>query len=102
MKTLLEDIDQQISEQRDKKRYRLVNKRNINMISLFGEVEINRNYYHDREKGAYVFLLDRYLEFERAGNFSPLIEEAAIELAITGPSYRMAANTLLKHYLDIV
>jgi len=34
------------------------------------------------------------LEFEGAGTFSPLIEEAALELAITGPSYRKAAHML--------
>src|SRR5690606_31254951 len=64
------------------------------ITSLFGEIELNRNYYRDRETGEYVFLLDRYLEFEDAGSFSPLIEEVAIELAVQGPSYRKAASTL--------
>ncbi|WP_235356937.1 UPF0236 family transposase-like protein, partial [Bacillus alveayuensis] len=61
---------------------------------LFGEIKVKRNYYRDREKGEYVYLLDRYLEFEGTGSFSPLIEEAALELAITGPSYRKAEHTL--------
>ncbi|MDQ0158041.1 ISLre2 family transposase [Robertmurraya andreesenii] len=94
MKTMLEDMDQQIAEQRDKKRYRLLDKRKTHIDSLFGQVEIKRNYYRDKEKEEYVYLLDRHLEFEGAGNFSPLIEEAALELAITGPAYRKAANTL--------
>jgi len=34
------------------------------------------------------------LDFEGTGTFSPLMEEAAIELAIQGPSYRKAARTL--------
>jgi hypothetical protein len=55
---------------------------------------VKRNYYRDREKGEYVYLLDRSLEFEGTGSFSPLIEEAALELAITGPSYRKAEHTL--------
>lgn len=55
---------------------------------------MKRNYYRDREKGEYVYLLDRSLEFEGTGSFSPLIEEAALELAITGPSYRKAEHTL--------
>ncbi|WP_246203833.1 UPF0236 family transposase-like protein [Pallidibacillus pasinlerensis] len=94
MKNILEDMDQQIAEERDKKRYRLIDKRKYHITSLFGEIELNRNYYRDRETGEYVFLLDRYLEFEDAGSFSPLIEEVAIELAVQGPSYRKAASTL--------
>jgi hypothetical protein len=64
MKNILEDMDQQIAEERDKKRYRLIDKRKYHITSLFGEIELNRNYYRDRETGEYVFLLDRYLEFE--------------------------------------
>lgn len=94
MKTLLEDMDKQIAEDRDKQRYRLKDKRKTTIVSLFGEIDLERNYYYDRDKGGYVFLLDRYLEFEGTGEFSPLIEEAALELAIAGPSYRKAANTL--------
>lgn len=94
MKTLLEDMDKQIAEERNKKRYRLLDKRITTIISLFGEIKVKRNYYRDREKGEYVYLLDRSLEFEGTGSFSPLIEEAALELAITGPSYRKAEHTL--------
>lgn len=94
MKSILEDMDKQIAEDRNKKRYRLLDKRKTTLVSLFGEIEVERNYYRDREKGEYVYLLDRYLEFEGTGPFSPLIEEAALELAITGPSYRKAADSL--------
>lgn len=94
MTTILSDLDEQIASDRDKKRYRLQDKRPINLVSLFGEIEVQRNYYRDRESGEYVYLLDRHLSFEGATSFSPLIEEAAIELAITSPSYRKAANTL--------
>ncbi|XJZ27521.1 UPF0236 family transposase-like protein [Bacillota bacterium Lsc_1132] len=86
MKTLLEEIDDQIAVERDKKRYRFQDKREISLVSLFGEIKLERRYYRDRKTGKYVYLLDRYLEFEGAGEFSPLIEEAAIELAVTGPS----------------
>ena len=58
MKNILEDMDQQIAEERDKKRYRLIDKRKYHITSLFGEIELNRNYYRDRETGEYVFLLD--------------------------------------------
>lgn len=94
LKLLLEDMDKHIAENRDKKRFRLQDTRRCSIASLFGEIEIERNYYFDRKTGKYVYLLDRYLEFEGAGGFSPLLEEAAIELAVTGPSYRKAANAL--------
>jgi len=94
MKLLLEDFDQQIIDKRDKQRFHLKDKRKLTIDSLFGEIEINRTYYRDRETGEYVYLLDRYLGFEGAKGFSPLVEEAAIELAVSGPSYRKAANTL--------
>lgn len=94
MKKILEEMDQQIAEERDKKRFRLLEKRKTHIDSLFGQVEVKRNYYRDREKEEYVYLLDRYLEFEGAGHFSPLIEEVAIELAISGPAYRKAAEAL--------
>ena len=68
MKKVLEEIDNQISTERDKKRYRLVEKRKISMDSLFGEIEVNQYDYRDREKGETVYLLDRYLVFERAGD----------------------------------
>ena len=73
MKTLLEDMDKQSAEERNKKRYRLLDKRTTTIISLFGEIKVKRNYYRDREKGEYVYLLDRFLEFEGTGSFSPLI-----------------------------
>ncbi|MBP3040007.1 ISLre2 family transposase [Bacillaceae bacterium Marseille-Q3522] len=94
MKTMLEEIDEQIAEERDKSRYRYKNKRGISLVSLFGEIQVERRYYCDRKAGKYVCLLDRYLEFEGAGGFSPLIEEAGMELAVAGPSYRKAANAL--------
>ncbi|WP_276643696.1 MULTISPECIES: hypothetical protein [Bacillales] len=38
--------------------------------------------------------MDRYLNFEGTGTFSPLMEAAAIVSAIQGPSDRKAARTL--------
>jgi hypothetical protein len=94
MQKILQELDQEIAQERDKKRFRLIEKRSLSIDSLFGEIKFKRNYYYDRESGEYVCLLDRYLEFEGTGTFSPLVEEAAIELAINGPSYRKAAQTL--------
>ncbi|EGL83832.1 transposase [Caldalkalibacillus thermarum TA2.A1] len=63
-----------------------------------------------------VYLLERYLDFEGGSSFSPLVEEVALELAITGPSYRKAAEiqeallgypvisheTILQHLLESI
>ncbi|MCF6093797.1 UPF0236 family protein, partial [Microaerobacter geothermalis] len=94
MRSILEDLDQQIAHERDKQRFYLKDKRTLKMDSLFGEIEVNRSYYLDRKTGEYVYLLDQYLRFEGTKGFSPLVEEAAIELAVSGPSYRKAADTL--------
>jgi hypothetical protein len=94
MKRLLEEIDQQIAEARDKKRYRLLGKRPLSFTSLFGELSMKRTYYRDRTDGGCVYLLDRYLNLAKAAHLSPMIEETAIELAIQGPSYRKAAQAL--------
>ncbi|MGG3210828.1 UPF0236 family protein [Geobacillus stearothermophilus] len=59
--TLLEEIDQQLAEARDKRRYQLKDKRPTTIQTLFGEVTFRRNYYYDRQTGNYTFLLDAEL-----------------------------------------
>ncbi|EPZ38271.1 hypothetical protein JV16_02945 [Anoxybacillus ayderensis] len=96
LQQLLEEIDHTLAEKRDKKRYALKDKRMIRMQTMFGEVKIKRNYYFDREKQEYICLLDAFLQFEGAHGISPLLEETAIHLAVTGSSYRQAAQSLEK------
>jgi hypothetical protein len=92
----LEEIDHQIAEYRDKKRYYLQDKRSIEMDTTFGSINISRNYYKDRVQGNYVYLLDQYLQFEGSKGISPLVETMAMELAVQGTSYRHASTTLEK------
>lgn len=94
MKEILEDIDSMIAKHRDKKRFQLKDKRDVQIDTLFGPIIIKRNYYRDCLENRYLCLLDRYLQFEGAKGFSPLLEEWALELAATGPSYRQAVNQL--------
>lgn len=94
MKDILEEMDKQIMETRDKKRFRYKKKYPMKIVSLFGEVKVNRTYYRDRETGKYVYLLDRYLDYQGERHFSPLVEAAAIDLAVKGPSYRKASEAL--------
>ena len=91
---LLEEIDQQLAEARDKRRYQLKDKRPTTIQTLFGEVTFRRNYYYDRQTGNYTFLLDAELGFDGAQSISPCLEETAVELAVECSSYRKAARTL--------
>jgi hypothetical protein len=93
---VLEEIDQQLAESRDKKRFYLKDKRKMEMDTSFGSITINRNYYLDRVVGKYVFLLDQSLGFEGSKGFSPLIETMAMEMAVQGTSYRHASSMLEK------
>jgi len=60
---LLTDLDKQIAENRDKARFELRDKRPMTMDSLFGSIEIRRNYYYDRQSKKYIYLLDQHLQF---------------------------------------
>src|SRR5690625_5415414 len=79
---------------RDKKRFYLKDKRTLKFESIFGQVELKRNYYQDRKTGKYVYLLDQYLAFDGTKGVSPVVQDLAIELAVTGSSYRHADQTL--------
>lgn len=93
---LLTELDQLLAENRDKSRFQLKDKRQMTMDSLFGSIEVKRNYYYDRESKKYVSLLDQHLQFEGAKGLSPLVQEMAMELAVEGQSYRSASDTLEK------
>lgn len=95
MRDILETFDQQIAEARDKGRFRMLDKKRKTTIdSLFGPIKITRRYYRDRVKDKPVYLLDQYLAFDGEKEVTPLLAETAIELAVTGSSYRQASDTL--------
>ena len=96
MAEILTELDQKISENRDKKRYRYHEKKTLSFESVFGRIELKRNYYKDREKGKYVYLLDQYLSFDGSKGVSPVVQDMAMELAVTGVSYRQAGKALEK------
>ncbi|MGM8366817.1 ISLre2 family transposase [Virgibacillus sp. W0181] len=94
MAEVLMHMDKTIAENRDKKRFELRDKRRMTFDSMFGHVDLRRNYYFDRETGNYVSLLDQHLAFDGGQMMSPVVQDLAIELAVTGVSYRQAANAL--------
>ena len=94
MKETLEGIDMELMEDRDKTRFYLKDKRSAKVQTIFGEVEVRRNYYRDNETGDYVYLLDRYLNFKGSQGMSPMLLEKSIQLATSGVSYRHARDVL--------
>src|SRR5690625_4865856 len=93
---LLVDLDQLIANNRDKQGFELKDKRKISFDSMFGHVEFRRNYYLDRDTGKYLSLLDRHLDIDGGQMMSPAAQDLAIELAVTGVSYRQAPDALEK------
>src|SRR5699024_3781574 len=93
---LLVDLDQLIANNRDKQGFELKDKRKISFDSMFGHVEFRRNYYLDRDTGKYLSLLDRHLDIDGGQMMSPAVQDLAIELAVTGVSYRLAPDALEK------
>lgn len=96
MKKILENMDEQLMEQRDKGRYRMKGVREISIDTLFGTVSFARRLYLDRQKEKYVYLLDQMLQYDGQKKISPCLEEAAVVFASQGPSYRDSANRLEK------
>src|SRR5699024_10617798 len=96
MAKTLQEIDEAIASGRDKQRFYLKDKRTLTFESVFGSVMLERNYYQDKETGKYVYLLDRYLAFDGTKGMSPVVQDLAIELAVTGVSYRQAGTAMEK------
>ncbi|WP_440897454.1 ISLre2 family transposase [Amphibacillus sp. Q70] len=96
MAKTLQDLDQAIALGRDKHRFYLKDKRTLSFESVFGQVELKRNYYQDKVTGKYVYLLDQYLAFDGTKGVSPVVQDLAIELAVTGVSYRQAGKAMEK------
>lgn len=96
MSQTLQELDAAIASGRDKQRFYLKDKRTLKFESVFGQVELKRNYYQDRETGKYVYLLDQYLAFDGTKGMSPVVQDLAIELAVTGVSYRQAGKAIEK------
>lgn len=96
MASILTEMDATIANARDKKRFELKDKRKLSFDSMFGHVDLRRNYYFDRETGKYVFLLDQHLDFDGGKMMSPVVQDLAIELAVSGVSYRQASDAIEK------
>src|SRR5699024_10653475 len=83
MANKLQELDEVIASGRDKNRFYLKDKRTLTFESVFGSVTLERNYYQDKKTGKYVYLLDQYLKFDGTKGMSPVVQDLAIELAVT-------------------
>ena len=73
MSKLLVELDQLIANNRDKQGFELKDKRKLSFDSMFGYVELRRNYYLDRDTGKYLSLLDRHLDIDGGQMMSPAV-----------------------------
>src|SRR5699024_6468148 len=96
MAQILQEIEEPIASGRDKNRFYLKDNRPLKFESVSGQVELKRKYYQDRKTRKYVYLLDQYLAFDGTKGMSPVVQDLAIELAVTGVSYRQASNAMEK------
>src|SRR5690625_2675809 len=105
MATILTEMDAIIAENGDKERFVLKDKRRLSFDSMFGHVDLRRNYYFDLETGKYISLLDQHLafdggqciiEFQSSHMMSLVVQDLAIELAVSGVSYHQASDALEK------
>src|SRR5699024_11238113 len=96
MEQKTQDIEEEITSGSDKNRFYIKEKISLKFESVCGKVELKRNYYQYRKTGKYVYLLDQYLAFDGTKGMSPVVQDLAIELAVTGVSYRQASNAMEK------
>lgn len=96
LKNILEQLDKNICEERDKKEYRHKGKRKTVLKTLMGEVEYSRAVYeHKNEEGKkeYIYLLDEEIGLDTVGKISTNLAEKIVE-NVSLVSYRNAAKNV--------
>ena len=90
--TVLEQIDERLMKERDKKRYRMKDKNKTTIKTIYGNVEYTRIYDVDTETGKYVYLLDEEMNMNRVGMFSENMANLIIKECINEPYNKAAAS----------
>lgn len=83
-------LDEELLQQRDKKRLDNIHKKDRTMVTPFGVVTVERRYYVDRETGEGRYLLDEVLGLEPRQRLSPWMRQIAAALAAEMPYHRAA------------
>jgi len=86
----LKRMDERLLLERDRGRLEVVHTRTRKVLTAFGEIEVKRRYYRDRETGEGKFLLDEALGLEPRQRLSPWLRELAGKLAVEMPYHRAA------------
>ena len=93
---ILENYDDELAKERDKKAYRDKGKRETSIKTVYGEVEYSRRVYRtESEDGeaAYIYLLDQAMQMEKIGLISTNLAEK-IALTVTESPYRVSADII--------
>src|SRR5699024_7792842 len=93
---ILENYDDELAKERDKKAYRDKGKRETSIKTVYGEVEYSRRVYRtESEDGeaAYIYLLDQAMQMEKIGLISTNLAEK-IALTVTEAPYRVSADVI--------
>ena len=94
--TILENYDDELARERDKKVYRDKGKRDTSIKTVYGEVEYSRRVYRtESEDGemAHIYLLDQAMQMEKIGLLSTNLAEK-IALTVTESPYRVSADMI--------
>lgn len=92
LKTILENQDKQLMQNRNRKEYRHKGYRKNTVKTIMGEVEYNRAIYLKENKPAY--LLDNYLNIHTYGKISANLAETSLKTAVNTVSYRKAEKAI--------
>lgn len=93
---ILENYDNELAQERDKKAYRDKGKRRTSIKTVYGEVSYSRRVYRTEEengRAAYIYLLDQAMEMEKIGLLSTNLAEK-IALTVTEAPYRISADVV--------
>jgi len=92
---VLEQIDDWLAEQRDRRRFRMRDMQPRTLQTLFGvDLTFRRRRYLDRQTGKMVYLLDEVLQLPAQKQLSPALTSWALGQAVLSNSYRGAARSL--------
>src|SRR5690606_28403846 len=88
----LEQIDDWLAEQRDRRRFRMRDMQPRTLQTLFGgDLTSRRPRYRDRQAGTIVYLLDEVLHRPAQKQLSPAVPSGDLGQAVLSNSYRGAA-----------
>lgn len=90
---MIEKLDDELSEKRDKKRYRYKFKTKKTIQTVMGDLVFSRRYYIDKHTQEGVYLLDQILDLDLVGRTSQNLMEKMINNA-TDNSYRKSATNI--------